>query len=143
MMRHMMTRSRWQALVWMSVGLVLGSVATQALQAQQSGIQRVILFRTDVAPSSAPMEMVLGTGEIPAAGNAGKHSHTGMEVGYVLNGEVTMEVAGEAPRALQAGDHYFIPAGLAHDAIATSAGPAKVLAFYLVEKGKPLATPAP
>lgn len=131
------------ALLWLGIGLVLGSVVTQALHAQQSGIRRVMLFRTDVATTTAPMELVLGTGEIPAAGNAGKHTHNGMEVGYVLNGEVTMEVAGEASKELKAGDVYFIPAGAVHDARANADGTAKVLAFYLVEKGKPLAVAAP
>lgn len=141
-MKRTNTGSR-MALLWLSVGLVLGSVATQVLHAQQSGIRRVMLFRTDTATAMAPMEIVLGTGEIPAAGNAGKHMHNGMEVGYVLNGEVTMEVAGDAPKELKTGDVYFIPAGTVHDARANANGAAKVLAFYLVEKGKPLAVAAP
>ena len=37
---------------------------------------------------------------------------------------------------------YFIPAGKIHDARAQG-GAVKVLATYVVEKGKPLATPAP
>lgn len=130
------------AMFWLAIGLLLGVVVTQALHAQQSGIQRVILLRTDAVSSSTPMEVVLGTAEIPAAGNAGKHSHAGMEVGYVLSGEAVMEVAGEAPRTVKAGDTYFIPAGTVHDARATGAASAKVLAFYLVEKGKPLAVVA-
>lgn len=142
-MKYTMTGSRWMAVLWMCIGLVFGSLGTQALRAQQGGIQRAILFRTDAAPASVPMEVVLGTAEIPAAGNAGRHSHPGVEVGYVLSGEAVMEVTGEAPRAVKPGEVYFIPAGMAHDAKVTSATSAKVLAFYLVEKGKPLAVSAP
>jgi quercetin dioxygenase-like cupin family protein len=140
-MKHMMTGSRL-AMLWLVIGVMLGSVVTQALHAQQAGIQRVMLFRTDVASSAVPMEVVMGTAEIPAAGHAGRHSHAGMEVGYVLNGETVMEIAGAAPRVMKAGDVYFIPAGVVHDAKATSGAAAKVLAFYLVEKGKPLAVAA-
>ena len=141
-MKYMFAGNR-TAILWLTIGLVLGSIATQVLHAQQSGIRRVMLFRTDAATATVPMEIVLGTGEIPAAGNAGKHTHNGMEVGYVLNGEVTMEVAGATPKELKAGDVYFIPAGAVHDARASANGAAKVLAFYLVEKGKPLAVAAP
>jgi quercetin dioxygenase-like cupin family protein len=141
-MKHAMTGRRLAAL-WLVIGLVLGSVATQVLHAQQNGIQRVMLFRTDVAPTTVPMELVVGTAEIAAASHAGKHSHAGMEVGYVLNGETVMEIAGAAPRLMKAGDVYFVPAGVVHDAKTTSGVAAKVLAFYLVEKGKPLAFAAP
>lgn len=126
--------------LWLSLGVLLGSISTQVLNAQQAGIQRAILFRTDVPPAMVPMEAVMGTAEIPAGTNAGRHAHPGMEIGYVLTGEAVMEVAGAEPRRLKAGDSYYIPAGQAHDARVVSEGATKVLAFYLVEKGKPLAT---
>jgi len=40
-------------------------------------------------------------------------------------------------------ESYAIPAGKVHDAKGVGDKPVKVLATYLVEKGKPLATPAP
>lgn len=141
-MKTILTRSRAMALLWLGAGIVLGAVAAPKLQAQQGNIQRVILLRTDAPPPTAPMEVVMGTAEIVAGSNAGKHSHPGLEVGYVLNGEAVMEVAGEAPRTIKAGDAYFVPATKIHDVRVTSSGPAKVLAFYLVEKGKPLAEAA-
>jgi quercetin dioxygenase-like cupin family protein len=42
---------------------------------------------------------------------------------------------------LQAGDSYQIPPGAIHDARSGEKG-AKVFAVYVVEKGKPLASPA-
>jgi quercetin dioxygenase-like cupin family protein len=80
--------------------------------------------------------------EIAAGGATGRHTHFGVEVGYVMEGTATLEVDGEAPRALKAGDSYTIPVGKVHNAKAEG-GAAKVLATYAVEKGKPLATPAP
>ena len=131
---------RAKALLWLAAGAVLGAAAMQALHAQQAGIQRVLLMRNDVPEATAPMELVLGTAEIPAGEHAGKHRHTGVEVGYVLSGTAVMEVEGQPPRTVRAGDTYFVAAGKAHDAIAEGNGSTKVLAFYLVEKGKPLAT---
>lgn len=138
-MKVILTRSRGMALLWLGAGVMLGGIVVQGLHAQQSNIQRVILLRTDVSQPTVPMEVVMGTAEILAGTNAGKHTHPGMEIGYVLNGEAVMEVVGEAPRSVKAGDAYVIPAGKIHDARVTSSSPAKVLAFYLVEKGKPLA----
>ena len=141
-MNFLLLLRRWSWISALLIGTLLGAAGMQVLHAQQ-GIQRVLLFRTDAPQAMVPMEVVLGTAEIPAGGTAGKHLHTGIEVGYVLNGETVMEIAGEAPRTMKAGDTYFIPAGVAHDAKAIGTGSAKVLAFYLIEKGKPVATPAP
>jgi quercetin dioxygenase-like cupin family protein len=61
----------------------------------------------------------------------------------VLDGVTTLEVDGEAPRQLKAGDSYKIPAGRVHNAKNEGKGVAKVLATYVVDKDKPLATVAP
>ena len=134
-------KSRATKVLWVVGGMMIGAAITQGLHAQQGNIQRVILLRAD-APQSAPMELVMGTAEILAGTRAGKHSHPGVEMGYVLSGEAVMEVEGEAPRSVKAGDAYFIPAARAHDVRITSSSAAKVLAVYLVEKGKPLAAAA-
>jgi quercetin dioxygenase-like cupin family protein len=42
---------------------------------------------------------------------------------------------------LKAGDTFFLPAGTVHAAKNVGKGAAAVLSTYLVEKGKPLATP--
>lgn len=126
----------------LSAGIVLGALGMHTLSAQQSGIQRVLLQRTDVAPSPATLEAVAGTAEIPAGGAAGRHTHPGIELGYVLSGAARMEIEGESPRDLKAGDSYLIAGGKAHDAKVIGDTPAKVLACYVVEKGKPLSSPA-
>jgi mannose-6-phosphate isomerase-like protein (cupin superfamily) len=41
------------------------------------------------------------------------------------------------------GDSWEIPAGLIHDAKVTGDKPLKIIAIYVVDKNKPLATPAP
>ena len=111
-----------------------------AAAAQAPAIKRQLLQRIDVPDNR---ETILGVAEIPAGGAAGRHTHFGVEVGYVLEGSTSLEIEGEAPRLLRAGDSYVIPAGKVHDAKVVGDGPAKVIATYVVEKGKPLATPAP
>ena len=69
------------------------------------------------------------------------HTHPGPESGYLLEGEFTLLVEGQAPLALKTGASYQVPSGAIHDARRVPKG-AKVIATYVVEKGKPLASPA-
>jgi quercetin dioxygenase-like cupin family protein len=59
----------------------------------------------------------------------------------MLDGEMVLMIDGQAEKALRAGDSYQVPAGAVHDARTGPKG-AKVIATYVVEKGKPLASPA-
>ncbi len=123
-----------------AVGSAL-ALASFAALAQAPGIKRTLLQRVDLE-GHEPKECVLGSAEIPAGGSAGKHFHHGIEVGYVAEGEAEILVDGEAPRRVRAGESYAIPARRPHDARNTGAGVVKVVATYVVEKGKPLAEPA-
>ena len=69
-----------------------------------------------------------------------RHTHPGEEIGYVLEGTLTLMVDGKPPLTVKQGESFFVPAGTIHDGKAE--GAVKVLATYVVEKGKPLATPA-
>jgi quercetin dioxygenase-like cupin family protein len=118
---------------------VLAFVAATSTIAQAPGIKRTLLQRADVGNN---MEVILGLAEIAPGGSTGRHTHFGVETGYVVTGASSLEIEGETPKLLKAGDSYTIPSGKVHDAKAIGEGPAKVLATYVVEKGKPLATPA-
>jgi quercetin dioxygenase-like cupin family protein len=125
-----------------AAALVLAAIAVLApgVEAQAPGIKRTLLQRSDIADNR---EVILGLAEISPGGSTGRHTHFGVETGYVIEGTSTLEIEGEAPRMLKAGDSYTIGAGKVHNATATGSSAAKVLATYVVEKGKPLATPAP
>jgi quercetin dioxygenase-like cupin family protein len=110
-------------------------------QAQSPGVKRTLLQRIDVPDSNR--EAVLGMAEIAAGGSAGRHTHPGVEVTYVLQGSAELLIDGETPRLVKAGESFTIPAGKVHDAKVVGNAPLKVLATYVVEKGKPLASPAP
>jgi quercetin dioxygenase-like cupin family protein len=123
----------------LAAALVTFTVAVDA-QAPAPAIKRTLLQRFDLAPDR---EVIVGVAEIPAGMAAGRHTHFGPESGYVLDGSTSLEIEGETPKLLKAGDSYVIPAGKVHDAKAVGDKPVKVIATYIVEKGKPLATPAP
>lgn len=53
--------------------------------------------------------------QVPAGGAAGRHTHPGVETGYVLaGGELLAD--GKPPLKLKVDDSYQIPAGAVHDA---------------------------
>jgi len=81
--------------------------------------------------------------EIQPGAEAGKHTHPGEEIAYILEGTVTLEIQGKPGAMKKAGDVFIIPAGTVHNARNTGATLAKVLATYVIEKGKPVATPVP
>jgi quercetin dioxygenase-like cupin family protein len=113
-------------------------LATVAL-AQDAPIKRIPLQKFDVP--AAGYETVMGIAEIAPNVNIGKHTHFGIEAGYLISGDLVLMEEGKPDKALKPGDSYQFAAGAAHDAKSGPAG-AKVLATYVVEKGKPLVTPA-
>lgn len=115
--------------------IVVAVVSTQ----QPTTVTRTVLQRGDVSLSGR--EAVLAKAQIPTGAATGRHTHPGEEISYVLDGSFRLEVDGEAPKMLEAGDVFMIPAGKVHNATATGAG-ATIITTYVVEKGKPLATPA-
>ena len=111
-----------------------------AQQPPAAPIKRTPLQTVDVVGS--PYQTVTGIAELAANVNIGRHTHPGYETGYVMEGDLTLLVEGKPPLALKPGDSYQIPLNAIHDARSGEKG-AKVLAVYIVERGKPLATPAP
>ena len=107
--------------------------------AQQSGIKRTPLQKFDFP---AGYTTVTAIAEVPAGGAAGRHTHPGMETGYVLEGELELIIDGKPPVKIKAGESYQSPEGTVHDAKAGDK-PFKVLGVYIVKAGEPLAKPAP
>lgn len=107
---------------------------------QTANIKRTPLQKFDVP--GANYETVIGLAEIAPNASIGRHTHPGIEGGYLIEGGMTLMVEGQPAKEIKPGDSWQIPPGTIHDAKAGSGG-AKVIASYVVEKGKPLATPAP
>jgi len=127
--------------VMVACGICIGIAVDRVAFAQQPSIKRTILQRAD-DPGSAGYEAIMAVAEIPAGAMAGKHRHHGIELAYVLEGSVVVERDGQAPVTLKAGEAFKNDVGV-HNARNTGKTPVKILAVYLVEKGKPLAEPVP
>ena len=121
--------------------IALLGVAAAALVAQNPGIQRTIVKRQDVSVPNR--EAVVARVEVAPGAFAGRHTHPGEEITYVMDGEGEVLVEGQPAQKIKTGDAFIIPSGAKHDAHNTGAQPLRLAVVYLVEKGKPMATPAP
>jgi quercetin dioxygenase-like cupin family protein len=120
-------------------GLAL-AVTAGTLVAQAPALTRTLVTRADV--SVPGREAVIAKVEVAPGGVAGWHTHPGDEISYVSEGEATLLVAGQPPRKVSAGQGFVIPAGVVHNAQNDGSVPTKLVGVYVVEKGKPLASPA-
>ena len=113
----------------------LPSAATTA-----ATIKRTPLQKFDVPGTN--FETIIGIAEIVPNVNIGRHTHPGPESGFMLEGDMVLIVQGQPDKIVNTGESYQVPPGAVHDAKTGPKG-AKVIATYVVEKGKPLASPAP
>lgn len=121
------------------LGLTFTAFVVSAAVAQQGGIKRTPLQKIEFPKG---YNVVTVVAEIPPDTLAGRHTHPGVDTGYVLDGSGTLLVEGKPDQALKVGDSYAVPAGVPHD---VKSGPNgfKIMAVYVVEEGKPVASPAP
>jgi quercetin dioxygenase-like cupin family protein len=124
-----------------AVNLTVAAFALTAIvTAQQPAFKRTVLQQSDI--SVPGREVISAVADFDARATPGPHTHFGEEVGYILEGTFLVEQAGKPPVTLQAGGSFLIPAGTVHNATNAGTGKGRILATYIVEKGKPLATPA-
>ena len=116
------------------------SFAPMVAFAQDGGIKRMIMQRIDVP--NTHYECISGMAELPPGMSIGRHTHSGVEVGFITEGFLELIIDGENPVQLAAGDSYSIPAGKVHDARSIGETAAVAMATWVVEKGKPLSQPA-
>jgi quercetin dioxygenase-like cupin family protein len=120
----------------------LALTATTVLAQSDSPITRTVLQKSDFP--GATYTTIVAMAEIKPGATVAHHTHPGIEVGYVMDGEGDIIVDGQPIKHLKAGDSYQIPAGVPHIAHNTNASkPEKILITFVVEKDKPLATNVP
>jgi len=120
---------------------ISGFVATgaEAQDAATPGVKRTILQQTD-----GPVEgytTIVAEAEIEAGATVARHTHPGVESSYVLEGACELSVDGQSPKTLKPGNASQVPADTPHS-IKNGDAKTRILATYVVKKGKPLASPA-
>ena len=112
---------------------------TQPSPAQTPPVKRTILQRADVPGTN--LELVFATIDIAAGARTGRHTHPGMTMAYVVDGDYWVHIDGQPEQVVHPGDSTSNPNRAIHDEGALDK-PVKLTAVYVVEKGKPLASPA-
>jgi quercetin dioxygenase-like cupin family protein len=121
-------------------GFIATEASAQGAPPAAGGVTRKILSQTD---GPAPgYETLLVEATIEAGVVVGRHTHPGIESAYVLEGGFELPIQGQATRTIKAGDAFQVPPDTPH--AGGKAGTAKsiILITYVVQKGKPLASPA-
>src|SRR5262245_38637478 len=131
--------------VTVSAALVLGlaafSVTGISVSAQEPTVQRKVLLTQDLPIPG--YQIVMAAVEIPAGGREGRHTHPGALVAHIQEGTLMLDYERTRTATYNAGDTRFIEAGKIHEGINKGGSPVKIIATFVVEKGKPLTSPAP
>ena len=141
-MRGMYMRNRIRALLAVSAGGCAATALTivaGAMQGTQPSFTRTML--QDHPLSIKDRHAVMSRSDFQPGAASGRHTHPGEELGYVLEGTLELTIEGKAPQRLKAGDVIFMPAGAVHEAKNIGTGTLRVVSTYVLEVGKPLATP--
>ena len=133
----MLTRRRFVGcILCATAGFVAADAGAQ--NARTSGLKRTILSQID-GPTEG-LITVTAKVEIEPGAVIARHTHPGVESGYVIDGELTLEAQGQAAKVLKTGEAFQIPTGVPHGG--ACGAKTTLVAVYVVEKGKPLASPA-
>jgi quercetin dioxygenase-like cupin family protein len=99
--------------------------------------QRQELKRADL-PTSPDMEVITSISEFRKGETIPRHSHHGIETGYVLQGSM-VQLPGQAPTMMQTGSSFMNLRDVPHAGFTVVGDqPLKLLTVHVVDKSKPL-----
>ncbi len=141
----MLTRRGFTGFAGCAICAVTGFVATEASAqgappAGTPGVTRKILSQTD-GPVPGYVTLLVEA-EIEPGVAVARHTHPGIESAYVIEGGFELPIEGQPTRTLKPGDAFQVPAATPHGGGKPGPAKTKVLITYVLEKGKPLASPA-
>jgi quercetin dioxygenase-like cupin family protein len=140
----MLTRRGFTGFASCALCAVTGFIATEASAqgtppAASGGVNRKIISKSD---GPGGYEILLVEAEIAAGVAVGRHTHPGVESAYVLEGGFELPIQGQDTKMLKAGDAFQVPANTPHAGGKAGTAKSRLIITYVVEKGKPLASPA-
>lgn len=121
-----------------ALGVAAGTIT--AAEAQSQGLTRTIVSTTD--GPSAGYHTVLVRVEIAPGFLVARHTHPGIESAYVLEGGGVLSVHGREDQQPKPTEGFQIPPETPHS-FRNGPAPTQLVISYVVEKDKPLASPAP
>lgn len=141
----MLTRRGFAAVAGCVICSIAGFGATEAFAqgaaaTTANGVTRKILSRTD--GPAAGYETIIMDVTLDAGATVGRHTHPGIESTYVMEGEIELPIEGQPTKTAKAGDAFQVPPNTPHAGGKPSSSKTRLMVNYIVEKGKPLASPA-
>jgi quercetin dioxygenase-like cupin family protein len=106
--------------------------------AQRAGIKRTVLRSIDFPAGYTTVTAIV---ELAPGTCSGRHTHPGIDSGFVIQGDLVLKVDGKPEQTFKAGDSYETQPLVPHDACSVSGN--KLIDTWVIERGKPLASPAP
>jgi quercetin dioxygenase-like cupin family protein len=128
------------ALCGISEFIATEASAQGAPAAPTPGVTRKILSQMD-GPTPGYVTLLVEA-SIDAGTPVGRHTHPGIESAYILEGGLELPIQGQPTRTVKPGDFFQIPPETPHAGGKAPEAKTRVLITYVVEKGKPLASPA-
>jgi quercetin dioxygenase-like cupin family protein len=119
---------------------VATAASAQGTPPPTGGVSRKILSQTDGPMPGYTTIMVEAI--IEQGATVGRHTHPGVESAYVLEGGFELPIQGQETRMTKVGDSYQIPPDTPHAGGKPAPAKTRVLVTYVVQKDKPLASPA-
>lgn len=119
--------------------LALLMAAAASATPSPPGIERHILQTVE---PGAGQQVVQGSVNFPTGAVAARHIHHGVELIYVVSGDVEFYIGAGRPVTLHPGDTLLVPRDTPHGG-GNNGKPAVVLSTWVVDKGAPLAEPVP
>ena len=86
-------------------------------------------------------ETVISSAEFAPGVIMPRHTHPGDDYTVVLQGTLELIVEGREPRQLSAGEAFYVPSGLVHYSRVLGDTPVRIIAIWVIEKGKPAMQP--
>ena len=140
----MLTRRGFAGVAGCAICGVVGFAASEAFAqgsaaSTANGVTRKVLSRTD-GPASGYETIIMDVTLDPGA-TVGRHTHPGIESTYIMEGEIGLPIQGRPTQMLKAGEAFQVPPETPHAGGKPTTAKTRLLVNYIVEKGKPLATP--
>jgi quercetin dioxygenase-like cupin family protein len=129
---------RWA--ISLAVGIIIGAAAMQGLHAQTQAMKRTPLTKADLTGVEGK-EVLMTLIEAQPGAEFPPHIHHGDEFSYLIEGSIEGYLE-QAAMSMKAGETFHAPREKVHGGKVVGTTPARLLAIFIVDKGKPLTEPA-
>jgi len=128
------------ALVVLAIILVSFVSVDANAQGKVPGVKMKTILKTTPSGDDTK-ETVISSAEFAPGVTLPRHTHPGDDYTVVLQGTLELIVEGREPRQVSAGEAFYVPGGLVHYTRVLGDTPVRIIAIWVIEKGKPAMQP--